>query len=286
MTADGQLRFSEVTPRTIEAWELKYDHSEQEKDAIAQRKLDEDAKAVRLAAEGDKAKNRREEEEKKRMEQRATMGVRKAIMKMKTAKESNCEQLFEELKEAYAAQVDKMGSQAEVMALEADKVLIEAGEKLDRMFIWTPTMPGAIDLMSAEAESLRAIAKEEERLAEEAKALAEEAARLEAMSVEEWEAAEPPEGGHWGAVPPPPIAQLRSQDADRRQEFAAALAIRKVLTAMRNATEDTWAEAASELDQAYGFHANDLGSLGPKIEEEIARAKAELNARLGFEAVF
>ncbi|CAK0896332.1 unnamed protein product [Prorocentrum cordatum] len=98
-----------------------------------------------------------------------------------------------------------------------------AAARLDRMFIWTPAVPGAIDLMSSEAESLRAITKEEERLAKEAEALAEEASRLEAMSVEEWGAAQPeaddagpPEGGEaggcWGSVPPPPIAQLRSEE--------------------------------------------------------------------------
>ncbi|CAK0896329.1 unnamed protein product [Prorocentrum cordatum] len=98
LAPDGQLRYSEITPRTIEAWELQYDHSEEDYrhfDEGCDREAEGERGGQSCTDEsrgGERAKTRREEEETKRLELRATMGVRKAIMKMKTANESNCEE--------------------------------------------------------------------------------------------------------------------------------------------------------------------------------------------------
>eukprot|EP00747_Dinoflagellata_sp_TGD_P197729 gnl/TRDRNA2_/TRDRNA2_69467_c0_seq1.p1 gnl/TRDRNA2_/TRDRNA2_69467_c0~~gnl/TRDRNA2_/TRDRNA2_69467_c0_seq1.p1 ORF type:complete len:938 (-),score=322.79 gnl/TRDRNA2_/TRDRNA2_69467_c0_seq1:66-2777(-) len=76
-------------------------------------------------------KKKREEEEARRGEQTAALAVRKVIQRVRIATPENFDELRAELEATQVAQLEKMGSQADKVAQEAEKALTQAQERVD-----------------------------------------------------------------------------------------------------------------------------------------------------------
>mmetsp|Transcript_25514 Transcript_25514/g.82179 ORF Transcript_25514/g.82179 Transcript_25514/m.82179 type:complete len:318 (+) Transcript_25514:2243-3196(+) len=118
---------------------MRRKNEEEQRKRIEDVKRAEEEAKTRAEAEAlklqDEAGKKKEAEEKRRMEQKSTLAIRRVIQKVRSAAPENFDALQKELEEVLAAELEHTGSQRQRMQEESDKGLEQARARIEQISI-------------------------------------------------------------------------------------------------------------------------------------------------------